>query len=230
MAVFALIPGAGGSAFYGHRLAPLLEAAGHVAVPCDLPSGDDASDLSAYAEACLTQLDGRTPVEGHQIVIVGRSLGGFTVPLLAERLRGASAALLNAMIPRPGETEGEWFATSRSGEARNAMAAREGRATTEGIDLDDLLHDLPADVRRELLAQGEPAQSGEILSHPAVFTAWPDRLTVIAGRDDRFFPCGFQVAQARERLGVEAVVIPGGHLAALSQPEALAEVLLTIAP
>jgi pimeloyl-ACP methyl ester carboxylesterase len=46
---------------------------------------------------------------------------------------------------------------------------------------------------------------------------------VIAGRDDRFFPAEFQHRLARERLGVEAVEIPGGHLAALSHPAELAD-------
>jgi pimeloyl-ACP methyl ester carboxylesterase len=42
------------------------------------------------------------------------------------------------------------------------------------------------------------------------------------GRDDRFFPAGFQRRVARERLGVSADEMPGGHLVALSQPEELA--------
>lgn len=229
VAMFALIPGAGGLAWLWHRVVPLLEAAGHTAVACDLPSGDDGSDLGTYTDACLAQMEARVgerdALHG-DTVIVGQSLGGFTVPLLAERVGAAGAVLLNAMIPRPGETPGEWFATAGSGEARNALAEREGRETTDAVELEDFLHDLPADVRRALLDRGEIEQSAEILAHPARFTAWPDRVAAIVGRDDRFFPRGFQVAQARERLGVEAVVIPGGHLLALSQPEALVEALL----
>jgi hypothetical protein len=48
----------------------------------------------------------------------------------------------------------------------------------------------------------------------------------VAGADDRFFPAGFQRAQIRDRLGIEADVRPGGHLIALSQPEALTRYLL----
>jgi hypothetical protein len=47
-----------------------------------------------------------------------------------------------------------------------------------------------------------------------------------AGRDDRFFPYEFQRRVARERLGLEAEQLPGGHLLALSRPAALAERLL----
>jgi pimeloyl-ACP methyl ester carboxylesterase len=54
--------------------------------------------------------------------------------------------------------------------------------------------------------------------------AWPDVTTrVLAGRDDRLFPVGFQRRIAHERLGVDAEEIEGGHLLALSRPEELVE-------
>jgi hypothetical protein len=45
-------------------------------------------------------------------------------------------------------------------------------------------------------------------------------------RDDRLFPAEFQRRVARERLGVEAEVLAGGHLIALSNPRDLADQLL----
>jgi pimeloyl-ACP methyl ester carboxylesterase len=39
MSNFILIPGAGGSAWYWHRVVPELEARGHDAVAVDLPGG-----------------------------------------------------------------------------------------------------------------------------------------------------------------------------------------------
>jgi pimeloyl-ACP methyl ester carboxylesterase len=52
--------------------------------------------------------------------------------------------------------------------------------------------------------------------------------TVLAGRDDRFFPPAFQRRVARERIGVETRELPGGHLNALSRPEALTQALLAL--
>ncbi|PVZ08940.1 alpha/beta fold hydrolase [Actinomycetospora cinnamomea] len=46
-------------------------------------------------------------------------------------------------------------------------------------------------------------------------------MTVVVGRDDRFFPADFQVRLARGRAGVEPVVLPGGHLIALARPDVL---------
>jgi pimeloyl-ACP methyl ester carboxylesterase len=42
---FVLIPGAGGAAWYWHRVVPLLQAAGHDAIAVDLPADDPAAGL-----------------------------------------------------------------------------------------------------------------------------------------------------------------------------------------
>ena len=84
---------------------------------------------------------------------------------------------------------------------------------------------MPADV----LAAGERHQRPEadiVFGQPCAFERWPDvPTTVLAGRDDRFFPLAFQREVARERLGLDVVEVPGGHLAALSQPEAVADAI-----
>jgi pimeloyl-ACP methyl ester carboxylesterase len=49
------------------------------------------------------------------------------------------------------------------------------------------------------------------------------------GRDDRFFPVEFQQRVARDRLGIAADEMPGGHLVALSQPADLAARLIEYA-
>jgi len=50
----------------------------------------------------------------------------------------------------------------------------------------------------------------------------------VAGADDRFFPVAFQQALAHDRLGIEADVLPGGHLIALAHPAELASYLLAL--
>ena len=51
MAVFVLIPGAGGEAWYWHRVVPELRSFGHEAVAVELPAGDDAAGWDEYAAA-----------------------------------------------------------------------------------------------------------------------------------------------------------------------------------
>jgi pimeloyl-ACP methyl ester carboxylesterase len=86
------------------------------------------------------------------------------------------------------------------------------------------------DVDAEIAAEGERYQRPEAdIAFESVcdFTAWPAvSIRVLAGADDRFFPVSFQRRVARHRLGVEADVLPGGHLLPLVQPRQVADYLL----
>ncbi|MGV9711677.1 alpha/beta fold hydrolase [Gordonia sp. NPDC003424] len=224
MALFALIPGAGGSAWYWHRVVPELIGLGHRAVSLSLPADDDTADFPAYVDACVEQL-AAVGIDD-DLVVVGQSLGGFTAPVLAQRLGAGRIVLLNAMIPLPHETPGHWFATSGAAEARAILAARQGRTLPDGIDvMADFFHDVPDDVVAEALSQGEPQQSEFIMGCGTPFDEWPAPVTVVTGRDDRFFPLDFQRRLGVERLGVEPRLIPGGHLAALAHPAEVAGAL-----
>jgi pimeloyl-ACP methyl ester carboxylesterase len=74
VATFALVPGAGGVAWYWHRVVPLLEEAKHEAVAVDLPGDDARAGLSVYAERVLDAIGTR------DVILVAQSLGGFTAP------------------------------------------------------------------------------------------------------------------------------------------------------
>jgi hypothetical protein len=86
------------------------------------------------------------------------------------------------------------------------------------------------DVDPEVAAEGEPYQRSEAdIAFGSVcdFEAWPAiGIRVLAGHDDRFFPVGLQRRVSRDRLGVEADVLPGGHLLPLAQPRLVADYLL----
>lgn len=219
MATFVLIPGAGGLAWEWHRLGPELEARGHAAVPIELPAGDDGSGLAEYADWTAASIRGRTDV-----VLVAQSFGGFTAPLVCERARVDLLVLLNAMIPKPGETFGAWWSNTDQG------AAMREHASTLGLDPGDLeddrvlyYHDVPPEVAAEAL-QLEPQQSSTPLGQPWPLERWPDVPThVLSGRDDRLFPAEFQRRIAQERLGITPDTVPGGHMVALSNPAGLAD-------
>src|SRR5260221_11088235 len=56
---FVLIPGAGGTAWYWHRVVPLLREAGHEAIAVDLPGDDPAAGLSEYAHLVTSAIGAR---------------------------------------------------------------------------------------------------------------------------------------------------------------------------
>jgi len=222
MASFVLVPGAGGMAWYWHRVVPLIRAAGHTAVAVDLPADDRQAGLGTYADIVI-----RTIADQKDVVLVAQSLAGFTAPLVCESAPVRVLAFVNAMIPMPGETAGAWWQATGAISARKQAAARLGY--TAEFDLATyFLHDVP----REVL-QGAPPprdQADTAFAEPCRFERWPDiPIHVLVGRDDRFFPVEFQRAVARERLGREAEEMAGGHLVALSNADGLAARLISYA-
>jgi pimeloyl-ACP methyl ester carboxylesterase len=220
MSLFVLIPGAGGVAWYWHRLVPELAARGHEAVAVDLPAADESAGLPEYTDKVVAAIGDRDDV-----IVVAQSMGGFTAALVCTRVPVRGLVLLNAMIPLPGETPGDWWGNTGSGPAR--IAAAEAGGYPAEFDLDTyFLHDVPADV----VAAGEKHQQPEAdisFGQPCDIKEWPQVATrVLSGTQDRFFPVEFQRRVARDRLGIEIEEVPGGHLAALSYPAELADQLL----
>lgn len=212
---FVLIHGAGSDGWYWHQVAPLLEALGHQVVAPDLPVGDDSAGLDEYAQVVVDAAQGR-----RDVVLVAQSLGGFTAPLVAESLGAGLLVMLNAMVPFPGESPGEWWANTGWG----------GLVPQTDDEIREIfLHDVPSAVAEES-ARHVVAQSGTPFEKPWPLDEWPDVPTrLLAGRADRFFTIDFQRRVARERLGAEVDEIDGGHLVALSNPGRLAERLASYA-
>jgi thioesterase domain-containing protein len=217
---FVLVPGAGGDGFYWHRLAPLL---GPDTVSVDLPAGDPEAGLAAYADAIVAAAEGASDV-----VLVAQSLGGFSAPLAVDRLDVRGLVLLNAMVPKPGETFNEWWGAVGQQEASRAYADRDGRDPDAPWDEREIFfHDVPPEVTDAVYARGESQQADKPCDEPWPLAAWPDVPTsAVTARHDRLFPEPCQRAYLQERLGIEPTVIDGGHLVALSNPEGLAAALL----
>jgi pimeloyl-ACP methyl ester carboxylesterase len=198
---------------------PLLEEANHEAIAVDLPGDDARAGLSVYAERVLGAIGTR------KVILVAQSLGGFTAPLVCVRAQVRMLVFVNAMIPLPGETAGEWWANTGWEEARLAAADRGGYSPT--FDLATyFLHDLAPEVVKLGEAQERP-EADVVFGEPCRFEKWPAiPIHVIAGRDDRFFPIEFQRRVAQERLQRGVDDLPGGHLLALANPRGLADQLL----
>jgi pimeloyl-ACP methyl ester carboxylesterase len=218
---FVLIPGAGGNASYWRELVAELEGRGHEAVPVDIEQDDPALGLPEYAELVLAAIGERADA-----VLVAQSLGGFTAPMVAARQPVRMVVMLNAMVPLPGETPGQWWEATGSEPARRAAEEAAGRDPAFDEER-AFFHDLPDDVREQMERDPQPrAPANTIWDQPCDIERWPDVTThVVVGRDDRLFPRAFQQRVARERLGVEPDVVPGGHLLAKSRPVELADQL-----
>ena len=222
MALFVLVPGAGGIAWYWSRVEPLLRESGHDAIAIDLPGDNKHAGLAAYTDIVVCAIGHR-----RDAILVAQSLGGFTAPLVCAHAPVKMIVFVNAMIPRPGETAGAWWGATGAIKAREQAALSRGYAVA--FDLETyFLHDVPTDVLRA--GPKEPREEADIVfGEPCRFERWPAiPIHVLAGRDDRFFPIEFQRRVARERLRKDIEEIAGGHLVALSNPGGLTERLLAL--
>ena len=220
MATYVLIHGAGSDSWYWHLVVPELQARGHEVVAPDLPVDDDSAGLSEYTDVVVHAID----KVRSDIVVVAQSMGGFTAPLVCERVPVSLVILVAAMIPRAGESPGEWWGNTGHAQAKRAKDERKGRAADGEFDpMVTFFHDLPPDVAAEGMNHGK-GQSGTPFEKPWPLDAWPDVPTkFLLCRDDRLFPAEFMRRVVRDRLGITPDEIDSGHLPALGHPKELVE-------
>jgi pimeloyl-ACP methyl ester carboxylesterase len=228
VATFGLVHGAGHGAWCWERLIPALEALGHRARAMDLPVEDPDAGCLRYAEVVEEALPA-----GDDLVLVGHSLGGLTIPLVADRRPVRKLVFLCALVPVFGRTLLEQVAAEPE-MYHPVQRGHPGRITgpdgatwfrDEVAARDVFYHDCaPDDVRwafRHLKRQ--PAAPRR---EPCPLSAWPsgERAYVLC-RDDRAVSPDWSRRAARERLGVEPIELDGSHSPFLSRPVALAAVL-----
>jgi Alpha/beta hydrolase family len=224
--VFVLIPGAGTDPRVFRSTIAALADLGHQAVAPPLPLHEERATPSDHADAVAAAVRGRG-----DLVVVAQSLGAFSGPLVAARVPVARLILLAPMIPKPGETAGEWWANTGHAEAIAELLARHGPMRDWGPEAmkEAFLHDVDPEVARANERYNGAPGAG-MFTEPWPLEAWPDVITrVLAPRDDRLFPLSFQRRVARERLGIEVDVMPGGHLPMLARPLQLAKRLVRLA-
>lgn len=222
MTDFLLIPGGGCDPSYWQPVVSELAARGHRGVPIDLPCADDSADLPRYADAVARQC----PVDADRPVVVAHSLGGFTGALACPLVDAAALVYLSAMIPRPGERPGDWW------EATGCVAAQQAAAEAGGYDVADMDALFYNGVDTAVVAAVvERDQSETPMTAPWPGTELPRLPThFVLFSDDRFFPEPFMRGVVAQRLGVEPVSVPGGHMAMLSHPSRLVDRLVAAIP
>ncbi|WP_335939836.1 alpha/beta fold hydrolase [Streptomyces sp. PTD5-9] len=216
MTEYVFIPGAGSDSWYWHPLADELRARGHRVATPELPCDDDAAGLPEYADAVAAEIGDRTGT-----VLVAHSFGGFTAPLVCRRAPVGRLVLLTAMIPRPGEAPGAWWAGTGYERARREQDERDGRDPDDEDAL--FFHDVPPALAAQAREHGR-RQSATPFAAPWPLSAWPSTPTsFLLCRDDRLLPAAFMRRVVAERLGIVPDEIDGGHMVALARPRQLAD-------
>lgn len=227
---FVLIPGAGADPRVYEATIEALHDLGHEGIAPPLPLDDPEAGPSEHADAIVAALPDPRPTP---LVIVGQSLGAYTGAIVADRLQPQRLILLAPMIPKLGESAGDWWEDTGHAEAIAELTARLGPPDDwDEKALDDVFYH---DVDAATLAandeyDGRPAPG--MFAEPLAVSRWPYLpTTVLAPTEDRLFPLEFQRRLTRERLGegVDFAEMPGGHLPFLSRPRELAARLVELA-
>lgn len=227
---FVLIPGAGADPRVYEATIAALRELGHEGIAPPLPLDDPDAHPSDHATATISALPDPRPTP---LVVVGQSLGAYTAAILADRLGPMRLILLAPMIPTPGESAGEWWEATGHAAAIAPLLERHGAPSDWGEEAlaDVFYHDVDA-TTLAANAEFEGVPSDGMFNEPLPPMPWPFvPTTVLAPREDRLFPLGFQRRLARERLGIhglEVAEMGGGHLSMLSRPRELAERLVEI--
>jgi pimeloyl-ACP methyl ester carboxylesterase len=226
MTTFGLVHGAWHGAWCWDRLIPKLEHRGHRAIAVDLPASDPDAGYDAYAAAVMNAVDG---VDGDDLVLVGHSLGGITIPVVASRRPVRHLVYLCALVPKPGESLGAvagdaivpGFGDSQVGHP-DGSSSWDPDAAVEAF-----YHDCDPALARWAASQLRP-QGWRIGNDPSPLEALPDApSTYILCTEERAVRPDWS-RRVAEAAGMRLIELPGSHSPFLSRPAELAKVLAAI--
>jgi pimeloyl-ACP methyl ester carboxylesterase len=228
MATIGLVHGAGHGAWCWARLEPELRARGHRTVAMDLPCEEPAAGASRYAAV----VDRALP-PADDLVLVGHSLGGLTIPLVATLRPVRHLVFLCALIPVPGQSLADQVAAD-PGIYAGTLAGHPGRVTEvdgttwfrdEAAARDVFYHDCtPGDVHWAFARLRRQAAAPR--REPCPLARWPAvTASYVLASDDRAIAPAWSRRAAPARLGVTPVELAGSHSPFLARPVELAAVL-----
>ena len=225
MSTFALIHGAGvGGGWFWHLVEAELRSLGHTTLAPTLWTGNDNDTLSDYADAVVDAVDSMVEVE--DLFVVAHSFGGFTAPLVADRVPTAGLVYVTAMVPEPGESPDDWWGNTGWSEAVRIQGDKDGGLTGNPDPLVGYFHDVPPHLAEQVSGNEPSPPSNTAYYEPWPLDAHPATPTrVILCTEDRLFPADFQRRLAHDRLGIIPDEITSGHAPALSRPAELAAML-----
>jgi pimeloyl-ACP methyl ester carboxylesterase len=232
---FGLVHGAWHRGACWALLVAELAARGFASVAVDLPADQAEAGVDDYA-GCV--IDALREVDG-PLVLVGHSMGGLTIPVVAGRRPVALLVFLCALIPDPGRSIAEQQAADRPDMMTSAWREQylprhtvlpDGRTQWPPEATPEIFYqDCPTEAVSRAIGQLRP-QGMLPLRERTPLAAWPGvPVEYILGQEDRVISPAWSRHTARRRLGVTARELPGGHSPFLAQPAALADELLSAA-
>ena len=226
MTTFGLVHGAYHGAWCWEFTVAELERRGHRALTVDLPSVDSSAGAAAYAAAAVEAFRDADD----DLVVVGHSLGGLTIPLVAHARPVQRLVYLCAMLPRVGRTQDDVI----EDEPEMLLPGPQGGPFTGE---DGASHWNPQAAASRFFSDCEPAlatwaaeqlrgQFWPIMQEITPLLAWPNvPSSYVLGAADPIVNPEWSRRVVPEVLGVQPIEIAAGHSPFLSAPVTLVDAL-----
>lgn len=227
MTNFVLVHGGSHGAWCWDRLLPYLRSDPRVAsvLAIDLPGHGanrgtrplDAITLADYVDDVAREIDSR---DLRQVVLVGHSLAGITIPRAAARVPDRMQRLIYLSTSNP-----------PAGQSIADLMQHPLSPLSRGVDFKRMFgNDLDDETTAWLHTRLEPEPPGPIVEAVPAVTLPPGlQSTYILLERDEALPPAFQREQAQHANVDEVVPFDAGHSAFLSRPRELAELFLRYA-
>ncbi|HSS61329.1 MAG TPA: alpha/beta hydrolase [Candidatus Limnocylindrales bacterium] len=230
MASFVFVHGAWHGGWCWQSVIEELARNGHHSVAPDLPCDDVAAGWSEYLAVTLGAMD---EIEG-EVVVVGHSLAGGVIPLVAIRRPVRRLVFIGSFPPEPGKTLDEAIGTEQDLTDPRALVFRDardpqGRYVWPNFEAARyaMYNDCSEESARWAYAHLRP-QATRPFSERWPSDIWPEvPITFIVCADDRMGAAGPLRRVAKRRFGIDAVELAGGHSPFLCHPDEVVRALIS---
>jgi pimeloyl-ACP methyl ester carboxylesterase len=221
MSTFGLVHGGALGAWCWDRTIPELMTRGHSTATVDLPLEDQSAGAAQLAALVLEAF-----AECDDLVLVGHSMSGLIIPVVACQRPVKRLIFLHAVLPQPGLSFVDQVKAEPDMFNSEMMTVPPTWWTDEAIVTRFLFHDCTPEIANEAFVRLRPPEGGVLVTEVTPLRNWPVvPCAYILCRDDRTATPAWARCAARERLGIEPTQIPGGHCPMLSRPSQLAQAL-----
>ena len=203
------------------RVIPLLRARGLRVTSVQNPLTSLAADVAATRRAIARQ-DG-------PVILVGHSSAGMVITEAGNDPRVAGLVYISAIIPDDGQSALDalkGYPPTPGGPEQKPDAAGYLTLTRKGVH-EDFVPDIPA-AERDLVFETQGDWNSAFLSEKVTTAAWKTRPSWVIVVDDRMVPPEHERESAK-RIGATTVTLDSGHVPMLSQPRAVADVIIDAA-
>jgi pimeloyl-ACP methyl ester carboxylesterase len=184
-----------------------------------------------WADVVISALDevGAT----NDVILVGHSLAGLGIPVIASRMPVQRMIFLCALVPTPKTSWSDYLEANPSASIMpwgRVLTDDQGRMVNPwDLVWDCFYQDCGLDRAKAAFALTTPVAYTS-LNEKCPLDSWPEvPSTYILCQDDRLIGHEWSRQISLERFGGPAIELPGSHSPMLSRPEHLAQVLLEVA-